>query len=118
MPVGGQLRLDEALATPVVEAACVGVTLQAIRGGFDPVVSGRLRDIVIGSVVIDEPVVGAGPNAPLPEAPGRLAVAAAELAARLGDRAAAESGLKPMELGLLGEWLRLLIATGSDTTGQ
>lgn len=105
----GRLRIDIDQATLVVEAGCVGVTLQAIRGGYDPAVSGHLRNTVLGSVVtgIDQG-----------SAFSSLTSAANQLAAHLSDQAAPAGPLKPVELALFREWLRLLTTVDPDSSGR
>lgn len=105
----GRLRIDIDQATLVVEAAFVGVTLQAIRGGYDPAVSGHLRDTVLGSVVtgIAKDSVNSS-----------LTSAANQLAALLSDQATHAGPLKPVELALFREWLRLLATVDPDNSGR
>ncbi len=105
----GRLRIDIDQATLVVEAAFVGVTLQAIRGGYDPAVSGHLRDTVLGSVVTG---IAQSP------ADNSLTSTANQLAAHLSDEVAPGCPLKPVELALLREWLRLLATAGPDFPGR
>jgi AcrR family transcriptional regulator len=99
----GRLRLDVEQAALVVEAALIGVTVQAIRGGQIPDVSDHVRDAVLGSLVY-----GYLPDADDPS----LAGAAEQLAHRLTGLTPECSPLKPVESALLAEWLRLLAATG------
>ncbi|CAN5707532.1 TetR/AcrR family transcriptional regulator [soil metagenome] len=102
----GRLRTDIDKATLVVEAAYVGTTLQAIRGGFDPVVSRQLRDAVLGSIVtgITERSVA-----------DSLAGTANQLAAHLSNSNAPATALRPTELALFREWLRLLTVPEHDS---
>lgn len=97
----GRLRIDIERATSAIEAACVGATLQAIRGGYDAVLSEQLRDTVFGSVLTGK---SAAPR-------GRVSSvtrAATQLAALLPEPATQESPLTREELLLLKQWLRRL----------
>lgn len=105
----GRLRIDIDQATLVVEAAFVGVTLQAIRGGYDPAVSRHLRDTVLGSVVTGTAKGSVNSS---------LTSAANQLAALLSDQATHAGPLKPVELALFREWLRLLTTVNPDNSGR
>lgn len=102
----GRLRIGIDTATFVVEAAYVGATLQAIRSGYNPVVSKHLRDTVLGSIV-------AGISAP--PADNSIASAANQLAAHLNSPAERSVALRPTELALLREWLRILTSTNVES---
>lgn len=100
----GGLLLEIEQATSTLEAACVGATLQAIRGGSDAPATHQLRDTVFASVIT-------GP-APHPRA-SSVTRAATQLGALLDEQTAGawatrDSRLTPEELSLLNVWLRRL----------
>lgn len=95
----GRMRIDIEQATSAIEAACVGATLQAIRGGDDAALSEQLRDAVFASVL-----TGAAPRARATS----VTSAATQLAALLREPTAPDGPLTPEELSLLGQWLRRL----------
>lgn len=95
----GRLRVDIEHATSAIEAACVGATLQAIRGGHDAARSERLRDAVFASVL-----TGAIPRA----CATSVASAATQLVALLREPTAQDGPLTPEELAVLQQWLRRL----------
>ncbi len=95
----GRLRIDIELATSAIEAACVGATLQAIRGGPDPAVSDQLRDSVFTAVV--------NGRTRRPRA-SSVTSTASQLAALLRDQPTGDGPLTPEELSLLDQWLRRL----------
>lgn len=97
----GRLKVDVERAVLAVEAACVGAALQAIRGGYDQVVSGRLRDIVLASVV-----EGAAVAAPGPAGGDPLAATARQLSALLHE--GSDGRLTAEETALLRQWLKRL----------
>ncbi|RIQ10841.1 TetR/AcrR family transcriptional regulator [Jiangella rhizosphaerae] len=99
----GRLRIDIDQATLVLEAAVVGTTLQAIRSGHDPAVAAHLRTTVLASLVTG--IAGDNVDA-------TLTSAASQLAASLDE--ADGSVLKPVEMALLKEWLRLLATATVD----
>ncbi len=95
----GRLCIDIEQATSAIEAACVGATLQAIRGGFDAALSEQLRDTVFASLF-----TGAAPRARATS----VTSAATQLAALLPESTAQGGPLAPEELSLLRQWLRRL----------
>lgn len=95
----GRLAIAEELATPVVEAACVGATLQAIKDGYDPSISHHLRDTVIDSVTTG----GVGSVTET-----GLRATANQLSACLDSAGLGVAPLRPTEMALLREWLTAL----------
>jgi len=95
----GRLSHGVDLCTSVVEAACVGATLQAIRDGLEPAACAHLRDTVVASITAGEETRPA-------EAPPFVSLAH-RLANTLNDPAAAGK-LRTTELALLREWLSVL----------
>lgn len=103
----GRLRINVDQATLVIEAAYVGTTLQAIRSGYDAAISRHLRDAVLGSIVTG-----------IAEQPSdsSLASAANRLAAHLSSPLERITTLRPTELALFKEWLRLLSVAPDDSS--
>ena len=101
----GRLHTEIGQATLIVEAGMVGTTLQAIRSGHDDAVSDHLRDAVLGSVIAGVPRIT--PETSLTSVAGQLAVGLDDFASELGS-------LKPVEIALLKEWLRMLIVGTRD----
>jgi AcrR family transcriptional regulator len=95
----GRLDVGVDQAGAVIEAACVGMTLQAIHGAHSVTLSDRLRDAVFDSVLT-------GVDAPPLET--SVAGAATQLFALLSTAETDDERLTPEELSLLRQWLRRL----------
>jgi len=104
----GQLRIDLEAATAAIEAACVGATLQAIRGGQGADASTLLRDTVFASVVTGRPQATHLTQSTHPLQTNTLTGTAHRLAALLGEQPPGQGPLTPEEQSLLTQWLRRL----------
>lgn len=95
----GLLRTDVESATSIVEAACVGATLQAIRDGDVEHVGRAVRDAIIDSLVVRR--VQHFERSPMRRA-------AKKLLASIETGEEALMPLQPVEFRLLEHWLRVI----------
>jgi AcrR family transcriptional regulator len=108
----GQLRIDLEAATAAIEAACVGATLQAIRGDQGADAATLLRDTVFDSVVTGRPQATHVTQSTHSLQTDTVTGTASRLAALLGEQPPGEGPLTPEEQSLLTQWLRRLSDRG------